>query len=157
MLLHLIGVVKLPELRPTCESFVLIDAINNGYNYNLVKKHIFNASTLNVTLCRYSICNHIKKSSIFFNARINWWFQNICKWSVKWAQLQQRPGVFLTSSPRQTTFCGSQSSKNFHLPKKDICIICIICFTFQKKKTDFSKKTPFPEKIRGHHLGLSKK
>ena len=57
--------VKLPELRPTCESFVLIDAINNGYNYNLVKKHIFNASTLNVTLCRYSICNHIKKSSIF--------------------------------------------------------------------------------------------
>ena len=45
MLLHLIGVVKLPELRPTCESFVLIDAINNGYNRD--KNIIFNASTLN--------------------------------------------------------------------------------------------------------------
>ena len=145
MLLHLIGVVKLPELRPTCESFVLIDAINNGYNYNLVKKHIFNASTLNVTLCRYSICNHIKKSC-FFNARINWWFQNICKWSVKWAQLQQRPGVFLTSSPRQTTFCGSQSSKNFHLPKKRYMYNM---FHLPKKKSlTFQKKNPFPEKIQ---------
>ena len=141
MLLHLIGVVKLPELRPTCESFVLIDAINNGYNRD--KNIIFNASTLNVTQCRYM--QAISKNHQFFSMHISiGGFKTSENYLSDGLNSNKDQEFLMTSSPRQTTFCGSQSSKNFHLPKKRY----MYNMFHLPKKTDFSKKHLFQRKSK---------